>query len=87
MALIIAETTVADYAKWREVFDSHPQARTAAGITNPRIFRNADNGNHILVIGDTADVAKTRQALESPDYKARMKESGNMAPPKIYVVE
>lgn len=87
MALIIAETTVADYSQWRAFFDSHPQARNAAGISNPRIFRNADNGNHIVIIGDVADAAKARQALESPEYRAQMKESGNTAPAKIYVIE
>ena len=87
MGLICVETTVADYATWRPNFDSHADRRTAAGISNPRVFRDADNGNHIIIIGDAADPARARQALESPEYRKRMQESGQVTTPKIYVIE
>lgn len=87
MASILVETTVADYSKWRAYFDSHPQRRNAAGLSNPRIFRNTDNGNRIIIIADAADLAKARQAMESPEYRKQMQESGNTSTPKITIIE
>lgn len=86
MASICAETMVADYAKWRAVFDSNAQGRAALGFTNPRVFRNADNGNHVIAIVDTDDPVKARQALESPEYRARMQQGGIIGTPKIYII-
>ena len=87
MALICVEATVADYSKWRTHFDSNADVRAAAGLNNPRIFRDADNGNHIFVIAEAADPAKARRALEGSDYRARMQESGSAGTVKIYTIE
>jgi len=87
MGSILAEITVPDYAKWRTNFDTNAPARTAAGLSNARVFRNADNANHILVIGDSADPGKARQTLLSPEYRARMEAGGTTSPPKIYIIE
>lgn len=87
MAQICVENTVADYSKFRTHFDNNAHGRTAAGISNPRVFRNADNGNHIVIIADVADPAKARQALATPEYRARMQEAGMTGTPKVYIIE
>ena len=69
MAMIAVQCMVADYAKFRPVFEKGAARRAAAGITNPRVYRNADNGNDVLVVGDVANVAKAREALGSPEYR------------------
>jgi hypothetical protein len=88
MAIIGVLSTVSDYAKFRAHFDKNTGLRTAAGITNPRVYRNADMGNEFIVLADVADVAKAREALMSPAYRATMQEAGLVGgPPKIYAIE
>ena len=36
---------VKDYAAWRKGYDDHEKARHAAGITNGRVFRSAEDPN------------------------------------------
>ena len=87
MAMIAVQCMVADYAKFRPVFEKGAARRAAAGITNPRVYRNADNGNDVLVVGDVANVAKAREALGSPEYRAQMQEGGLVGAPKVHVIE
>jgi hypothetical protein len=87
MALIVVENMVADYATFRVHFDQNAQRRTAVGITNPRIFRNADDGNDVLVIADVADPTKARQTLAEPAYRKAMQDAGMIGTPKIFIVE
>jgi hypothetical protein len=87
MAMMMVELTVADYGKWRPVFEKYEPLRTAAGVTNPRIYRNADKGNEVLLLFDVADVSKARQVLVSPEVRAGMQEAGVIGPPKAHIVE
>jgi hypothetical protein len=36
---------VKDYTAWRKGYDDHEKARHAAGITNGRVFRSAEDPN------------------------------------------
>ena len=87
MAVICVENSVADYAKFRVHFDNNARMRTEAGMTNPRVFRNADDPNNILVMVDAADSAKARQALVNPQYRAAMQDAGIVGTPKIHIIE
>jgi hypothetical protein len=87
MPIICVENIVADYAKFRAQFDANEHIRIANGMTNARVFRNADNGNHIAVFVDVADAAKAKQALTSPQYHARMVEGGLIGDLKVHVIE
>ena len=87
MPLMATQLTIGDYNKWRQGFDSGKPMRAAAGISNERVFRNADNPNEVLLVGEAADVQKVRAMLNSPELKARMQQSGVVGPPKSYVME
>lgn len=87
MAMMTMQSTVADFAKWRTVFQKNEPMRTAAGVTNPRIYRNADNPNDVLLWFDVANVAKAREALGSQALKAAMQEAGVIGPPKVHFIE
>ena len=51
---------VKDYSAWRQAYDGREKSRLAAGITNGRVFRNAQDQNDMVVLQDVADVAKAR---------------------------
>ena len=74
---------VKDYAAWRFAYDAHETSRRSAGISNGRVFRNAEDPNDVVVLQDVADVAKARTWVASEDLKAAMQKSGVIGSPSI----
>ena len=61
MAVLIIRHPVRDYVAWRPVYDAYEAARTAAGLTNGRVYRSAEDPNDILILFDI---------LATPDGRA-----------------
>src|SRR5580692_11639101 len=74
---------VKDYATWRTAYDGREKSRLSAGITNGRVFRNADDQNDVVILQDVADVAKAHSWLGSDEMKAAMQQSGVVGSPTI----
>ncbi len=74
---------VKDYGTWRPTYDGREKSRVSAGITNGRVFRNAENPNDVVILQDVADVAKARSWLGSDDMKATMQKSGVVGSPNV----
>jgi hypothetical protein len=74
---------VKDYATWRKAYDGHEKNRLSAGITNGRVFRNAEDQNDVVILQDVADVAKARIWFSSDDLKAAMQKSGVVGSPDV----
>ena len=74
---------VKDYATWRTAYDGHEKGRLSAGITNGRVFRNAEDQNDVVILQDVADVAKARAWFGSDDLKAAMQKSGVLGSPNV----
>ena len=74
---------VQDYTKWRVGYDAHETSRRSAGITNGRVFCNAEDPNDVVVLQDVADVAKARTWVASEDLKSAMQKAGVVGSPTI----
>jgi hypothetical protein len=74
---------VKDYATWRTAYDGHEKSRVSAGITNGRVFRNAEDKNDVVILQDVADVAKARTWFGSDDQKVAMQKSGVVGSPNV----
>ena len=74
---------VKDYDTWRTAYDGHEKNRVSAGITNGRVFRNAQDPNDVVILQDVADVAKARTLFGSDDLKAAMQKSGVVGSPNV----
>jgi hypothetical protein len=74
---------VKDYATWRTGYDGGEKNRLSAGITNGRVFRNAQDPNDVVILQDVADVAKARTWLGSDDLKAAMQKNGVVGSPNV----
>jgi hypothetical protein len=77
---------VKDYAAWRKGYDDHEKARHAAGVTNGRVFRSAEDPNDVLILQDVADMAKARTWLGGDELKAAMTKAGVIGSPNVRVV-
>jgi hypothetical protein len=74
---------VKDYNAWRTSYNGHEKDRTSAGITNGKVFRSAEDPNHVLILQDVADVSKARTWLGSSEMKTAMEKSGVLGTPSI----
>jgi hypothetical protein len=62
-AFIITRIQVGDYDAWRPMFDQdRPQAREKA--TAQRVFRRADDPNHVFVFLEFASVEDAKEARQ-----------------------
>ena len=84
MSTLTFHVKVKDYAAWRPQYDSFEKHRVAAGVTNGRVFRKAEDANDILILFDVADVSKARSFLKSDELKAQMQKAGVLSPPTTY---
>jgi len=74
---------VKDFNAWRTSYNGREQNRVSAGITNGRVFRNAEDQNDVIILQDVADVAKARTWLSSAEMKTTMEKSGVVGSPSI----
>jgi len=86
MALLIVQHVVRDYGAWRPVFDAHESSRAGAGITNPRVYRKAEDGNDLALLFDVADVETAKTWAAGEDLKSAMQRAGVVGQPLIRFV-
>jgi hypothetical protein len=86
MSVLIIHHPVRDYAAWRPVYDAHEAARTAAGLTNGRVFRSTEDPNDILILHDTAD-RRAEEFGRSDDLREAMRRAGVVGQPEIRFAE
>jgi hypothetical protein len=82
--LLVIHTIVADYAKWRPVYDAHQPARDEAGLTNCHVRSTTDNANDVFVACEMADVAKAKAFTASKSLADAMKSAGVVSKPDFY---
>ena len=81
--LLVIHQMVADYAKWRPVYDAHKSARDDAGLTNCDVRSTTDNPNNVYVACEMADLAKAKAFTASKSLKDAMKNAGVAGKPEF----
>ena len=74
---------VADYAKWRPVYDADQSNREAAGLTNCRVHQSMSNANDVVIACDMADMNKAEAFASSTTMRDTMKKAGVMGKPEM----
>lgn len=86
LSYVIIKHTVADYARWKTIFDAGSANRQAAGSKGGQVFRSADDPNEVIILFEW-DLEKARQFSQREELGAKMQEAGVLAPPEIYFLE
>ena len=81
MGAMIVRHSVRDYGAWRPVYDGHEAARTAAGLTNGRVYRSAKDLNDIVILFDMADRRRAEEFGRSDDLREAMQRTGVVGQP------
>jgi hypothetical protein len=84
MGLMIVRHKVKDFAVWKPAFDSHRGVQTAAGLSNPRVFRSEDDPSEVVIIFDAQDIGKAKELASSSELRSAMAAAGVSDKPDIY---
>jgi len=76
MTAAIALHRVADYDRWRPVYDSLDGVRKNAGVTHQEVLRSQDDPNLIVIRHDFTDRAAADSFFGSAELKQGMTEAG-----------
>lgn len=82
-AALIVRSHVADFEKWKAVFDAHEQNRRDHGMAGHHINQSADDPNRLTVYFPVSDLDRAKQYFGSDEVKAAMAEAGVMGPPDV----
>ncbi len=77
MPYMLIRHTVADYEKWKPVFDAHQAVRKPAGGKGGQLFRNADNPNETLVLFEWDNLQNARKFTLSEDLHKTIEKAGS----------
>ena len=87
MSNILLRLSVADYAKWKPVFDEYASVRKTGGSRGGRLFRNADNPNEVLILWDWDTRANAQAFFTSQDLRETMPRAGVTGRPDVYYLD
>ncbi len=76
MTTLLIEHRVADYATWRNVYDSAEPVRAASGVSSHRVLRRSDDPNHVVVEHVFADAESAGAFMEDPGLRDAMGRAG-----------
>lgn len=79
--VFIIQHKVANFMKWKPVFDANDSAQRAAGLTNYILGRGIKDSNWVVIILKMADVEKAKAFAASVDLKDKMKKGGVLGIP------
>ena len=86
MAYMLVRHKVADFSKWKEIFDSHAAAQQEAGLWVEKVLRNMDDENEVFLLFQVKDIEKAQGFVNSPLVPEAQQQSGVVDKPDIYLL-
>ena len=87
MNYILIRHKVADFAKWKPVYDAHEPSRQNAGLKEEHLLRNADDPNEVILLFSTEDLDKAKAFTASDDLRQAMQKAGVSDKPDVYFLK
>jgi heme-degrading monooxygenase HmoA len=87
MIHMLVRHKVADFAKWKPVYDAHASARQKAGLKEEHLFRNADDPNEVILLFSAEDIDKAKAFAASDDLREAMQRAGVSDKPDVYFLK
>ena len=83
MNYLLLRHKVADFAKWKPVYDAHAPARANAGLKEEHLLRNIDNLNEVILLFSAAELDKAKAFAGSADLREAMQKAGVKNKPEV----
>jgi quinol monooxygenase YgiN len=87
MVHVLVRHKVADFARWKELFDSHLNARMRAGELGFHLFQSVNDPRDVTLLLDWDSVEHARQFMGSDELKAKMEQAGVVGAPDVQFLE
>ena len=84
MTYFLVRHKVADFSKWKPVYDAHLGARQKAGLEEKHLLRNIEDLNEVIILFQAEDVEKAKEFASSADLRETMQRAGVADKPDIY---
>jgi len=75
---------VADYAKWRKVYDGFSAMQKKMGVVAQAVYQSVDNPNDVTVTHDFHSLEQAKAFSASPELKGAMEKAGVKGAPQIW---
>ena len=85
--LLLIRIRVADYAKWKAVFDERESSRRQHGGKRHWIYRSADDGNDVAISIEFATVDQAKAYAADPGLREAMGRAGVSGQPEFTYLE
>lgn len=87
MALALILHKVADYDKWRKVYDSAADMQAAGGVTQQSVHRAVEDPNTVLVHHYFESIGAARAFFDNPQLAEALQRSGVQGEPRVEFFE
>ena len=87
MMHILIRHKVADFAKWKQVYDAHASARQKAGLKEEHLLQGADDPNEVILLFSAEDLDKAKAFTASDDLRQAMQKAGVSDRPDVYFLK
>jgi hypothetical protein len=87
MTTLFVRHQVADYAKWKRVYDEFDATRKKLGVTGASVYRDADDASTVIVTHSFKDTGTAKAFVDSKDLQSAMERAGVAGPPEIWFGE
>jgi heme-degrading monooxygenase HmoA len=84
---VLIRHKVADFAKWKPVYDGHLPGRQKAGLKEVHLLRNNDNPNEVILLFSAEDLEKAKAFAASDDVRQTMQKAGVSDKPDVYFLK
>ena len=84
MNYLLIRHKVADFDKWKPVYEAHAPARQKAGLKEAQLLRNLEDPNEVVLLFEADDLDATREFVASSDLRDAMKRSDVVDKPDVY---
>ena len=87
MVTVLIRHTVADYDKWKAVYDELKPTVKSMGVKNQRLLKNSENPRELVVLSEVDDAGKAHEFAHSDTLKKAMQRAGVSGEPTMFFLE
>ena len=84
MATLFVRHQVADYAKWKQVYNDLGPTRQRLGVVGDAAYRAADDPNNVTVTHEFSTLEAAQQFASSDELRDAMERAGVAGEPTIW---
>jgi heme-degrading monooxygenase HmoA len=87
MTHMLVRHRVADFSRWKSVYNEHAPFREATGLKALHLWRNEADPNEVIILFEVADAQQAKAFIGSTDAKQKKQAAGVVGMPDIVFLD